>query len=222
MQIGAYGLTRTFGRTVVLDGVELKVASGETCAITGASGVGKSTLLQILAGLDHPDAGQVCWDGYPLPRSAAGRRRRFRQAIGWLGQSPLLDGQRSCLDNVLMPAAFRSQPQAHARAVSLLQRVGLAAQSDLRASALSGGQQVRCALVRALLVQPPCLIADEPTGTLDDPTANAVASVLCELAEQEGFTLVLATHDQQLASRCHARYHLDGGRLHASAAPDLA
>jgi putative ABC transport system ATP-binding protein len=219
MQVDVAGVCRGFVENAVLRGCSVSLTSGDTCAITGVSGSGKSTLLQIIAGMDRPDAGSVHWDGTDLYACSQARRNRlFQRTVGWLSQAPLLDPQGSTLDNCLLPTVFQPVPQARERAHDLLTRVALGDQLALPAQALSGGQQVRCALARALVHRPRLVIADEPTGTLDAATAGAVANLLLDLAREEGFTLLLATHDQSLAARCQHHLHLEGGLLAPAAA----
>ncbi|MFW5829045.1 MAG: ABC transporter ATP-binding protein [Planctomycetota bacterium] len=220
MHVRAHGISRTYGAGTVLSGIEVDVGPGSCLAITGPSGSGKSTLLHVLAGMAAPDAGTVFWDEVDLYRlGGTARNRLFQRRVGWLAQAPLLDPDLDVLGNCLLPAAFHRLPEARAQASDLLAQVDLGAASDQTAASLSGGQQVRCALARTLLSRPDLLIADEPTGSLDADTAHQVATVLLRLCREHRCTLVLATHDLELAGRCERHLQLEGQAGHAPATP---
>lgn len=210
MRIAAEALTRRFGGHVVLDGVSCVVERGSSLAVLGRSGRGKSTLLQVLAGLDQPQAGRATWDGVDIyAQPAAVREGQRLRSLGLLRQNPHLDPLLTAEENVLLAATFRTVPQARERADRLLERAGLDSCRGVPAAGLSGGQRIRTALVRALLPAPRALLADEPTATLDLQTAHAIEDLLFALAADEGLTLVVATHEPRLALRCSTRFDLD-------------
>jgi len=209
MELHAEGLRRVFAGTTVVDDVGFALPTGGSLALCGPSGCGKSTLLQIVAGLDHPDHGSVRWDGADIYAWGGGRRERERlRHVGLLRQDPDLEPQLNARENVLLAAAFRLVAGAEARADELLRRVDLAHCSGVPGAALSGGQAVRVALVRALLRRPRLLIADEPSASLDPDNARRVGDLLLRLIAEEGITLLLATHDHELAARCEQRLEL--------------
>ncbi len=200
----------------VLDGVDLDVACGDFVAVTGASGAGKSTLLQILGCLDQPTAGRyelegrnvTCLDDAEL---AALRNR----ALGFVFQSSHFIDYLDLVDNVALPALYAphyGRMEARARALDLLERVGLAARVAHLPAELSGGERQRAALARALLHSPRLVLADEPTGNLDDENSVRLVELLAALCEQ-GAAVLLVTHDTRLASVARSRYRLEHGRL---------
>ncbi|MEI2457243.1 ABC transporter ATP-binding protein [Lysobacter firmicutimachus] len=204
-----------------LDGVDLSIEAGEFVAITGASGSGKSSLLNILGCLDRPTRGRYLIEGRDvaaLDDEAASDIRNRR--IGFVFQSFHLLPRLSVLENVLLPLRFHRAPPADSaqRARHLLDRVGLGARSGHRPSELSGGQQQRAAIARALLLQPALLLADEPTGNLDSKSAADVLDLIGEV-HAGGQTVVLVTHDRDLAARAPREVRLHDGRIeHDSAA----
>ncbi|ALN83423.1 ABC transporter ATP-binding protein [Lysobacter capsici] len=204
-----------------LAGVDLKIASGEFVAITGASGSGKSSLLNILGCLDRPTRGRYLIEGRDVAAmddEAASDIRNRR--IGFVFQSFHLLPRLSLLENVLLPLRFHREPPpgTHDRALALLQRVGLGERSNHRPSELSGGQQQRAAIARALLLQPALLLADEPTGNLDSKSAGDVLDLIQEV-HAGGQTVVLVTHDRDLAARAPREVRLHDGKVdHDSAA----
>ncbi len=198
----------------VLDGIDLRIDAGDFVAILGPSGSGKSTLLGLLAGLDRPTEGTVRIDGEPLENLdedalALLRRRK----IGFVFQSFQLLGNLTARENVLLPLELNRVPDAGARTDELLRRVGLGERGHHYPSQLSGGEQQRVALARAFAPRPPLLLADEPTGNLDAATGAAALDLLAELREREGATLVLVTHDAEVAARARRRIHLRAGRV---------
>ena len=219
--IEAVDVRRTFAvgaRTLeVLRGVSLSVAEGESLAVTGASGAGKSTLLHVLGGLDRPTAGRVFYRGRDL--YAAGDRERSAiraQKIGFVFQAYHLLPELTVLENVLLPGlsaagAFLRGPALRARAAELLGRVGLADRALHRPNELSGGEQQRAALARALMNGPELLLADEPTGNLDSKTGDDVLRYLFELADERRLTLVIVTHNEAVAARCRRHVALRDG-----------
>ncbi|KWS05336.1 ABC transporter [Lysobacter capsici AZ78] len=204
-----------------LAGVDLKIASGEFVAITGASGSGKSSLLNILGCLDRPTRGRYLIEGRDVAAmddEAASDIRNRR--IGFVFQSFHLLPRLSLLENVLLPLRFHREPPpgTHDRALALLRRVGLGERSNHRPSELSGGQQQRAAIARALLLQPALLLADEPTGNLDSKSAGDVLDLIQEV-HAGGQTVVLVTHDRDLAARAPREVRLHDGKVdHDSAA----
>jgi putative ABC transport system ATP-binding protein len=202
------------GRLDVLRGVDLEVAPGETVAVVGESGSGKSTLLALLAGLDVPSSGAVRIDGQDTARLSEKELVTLRaRTLGIVFQSFHLMGGLSALENVSLPLELRGDADALPRAQAALAQVGLAARADHLPSRLSGGECQRVALARALVVEPGILLADEPSGSLDERTGSAVDDLLFELVARRGTALVLVTHSERLAARCARRVRLAGGRL---------
>jgi len=202
-------------RIEVLRDVDLDVPAGQSVAVAGPSGSGKTSLLLLLAGLERPGAGVVRMAGTDLAtldRDALADLRRDH--IGIVFQSFHLLPSLSALDNVALPLQIAGQADALPRARALLQRVGLGARLMHDPSQLSGGEQQRVAIARALVHRPKVLLADEPTGNLDDQTAATVRELLFELHRDSGATLLLVTHDLDFAARCDRTLHLHDGRLH--------
>ncbi|HET9699520.1 MAG TPA: ABC transporter ATP-binding protein [Burkholderiales bacterium] len=203
-------------RITILDDVNLQVEAGEAVAIVGQSGSGKSTLLGLLAGLDTPSAGRVLLNGNDLfALDEDGRAGLRGEMIGFVFQSFQLLPALSALENVMLPLELAGARGARAEAGALLRRVGLAERLDHYPRTLSGGEQQRVALARAFATRPVLLLADEPTGNLDTATGAAVTDLLFELNRERGTTLLLVTHDEQLAARCGRRVRLSAGRLAA-------
>ena len=218
----AKGLTKIVqdatGSLTILDDINLEIASGETVAIVGASGSGKSTLLGLLAGLDVPTRGEVGLFGADLfANDEDGRARLRAQNIGFVFQSFQLLPHLSALENVLLPMELSGRtPDGVAAATAareMLARVGLAERLSHYPRTLSGGEQQRVALARAFVLRPPLLLADEPTGSLDARTGDAVIELMFELNRERGSTLVLVTHDPQIAARCGRRIEIQAGRI---------
>jgi len=199
----------------VLRGIELDVAPGDSVAVLGPSGSGKTTLLQLIGALDTPDAGTVVLDGQDLDQlDETGRRLLRSRRIGFVFQLHHLLPQLTVLENVLVPAWAAEDAESHlADARRLLDRVGLWPRRDHRPAQLSGGECQRVALARALLLRPPLLLADEPTGSLDHAGAAALSELLVELNREEGATLIVATHSRELAARLSRRLLLQDGVL---------
>ncbi|HTP40646.1 MAG TPA: ATP-binding cassette domain-containing protein [Steroidobacteraceae bacterium] len=202
------------GPLSIVRDVSLAVQAGETLAIVGPSGAGKSTLLALLAGLDLPSAGRVLISGSDLTRLDEDGRAALRaRHVGFVFQSFHLVPSLTALENVMLPLELGGAGDATARARQMLGRVGLAQRTGHYPRQLSGGEQQRVALARASVARPALLFADEPTGNLDSATGARVCDLLFELNKDLGTTLVLVTHDRQLADRCERVLTMDGGSL---------
>ena len=234
----AIGLSKTYrggdgAELMVLDGLDLSVARGEIVAIVGASGAGKSTLLHLLGGLDYPTRGEVRVNGVTLVSSAGGepgagqRKRRGEngadaalsklrnKSIGFVFQFHHLLREFSAVENVMMPLLIAGEDAARARtrAESLLERVGLGGRMSHRPSELSGGEQQRTAVARALAASPSVLLADEPSGNLDHANSERLHSLLVELARDFDIAMAVVTHNRSLARRAHRTLLLEDGKL---------
>jgi len=198
----------------VLHGVSLSVQRGETLSIMGASGSGKSTLLHILGGLDKPDAGDVFFEETSLVKMKPPKRAVFRaNRCGFIFQSYHLLPELDVLQNVVLPSMAARRKNAKERAKHLLDRVGLSDRMDHRPMELSGGEQQRVALARALMNEPDMILADEPTGNLDSHTGGNVLLNLFDLAQSEQLTLIMVTHNEDVARLCQRELILKDGKL---------
>ena len=202
------------GTLAILSGVSLAIARGETVAVMGASGAGKSTLLALLAGLDEPTSGEVHLAGKDLTRLDEDGRAAVRAGhVGFVFQSFHLVPSLTALENVMLPLELAGRSDARAAALEVLGRVGLAARVGHYPRQLSGGEQQRVAIARAFVTRPDVLFADEPTGNLDAATGERIMELLFGLNAATGTTLVLVTHDRELAARCGRVIRLDAGRV---------
>jgi len=205
------------GELTILDDIDLEIVGGTSVAIVGASGSGKSTLLGLLAGLDNPTSGSVRLLGHELTRLSEDERARLRNgSVGFIFQSFQLMPHLTALENVRLPLELQGgidTDEATARASALLERVGLGQRKRHYPKLLSGGEQQRVALARAFVTRPAILFADEPTGSLDATTGQAVIDLMFELNAAHGATLILVTHDTDLARRCAHTVTIEAGRV---------
>jgi ABC-type lipoprotein export system ATPase subunit len=203
------------GAIAVLRGVDFTGFEGETVALCGPSGCGKSTLLHLLGGLDEPDRGRICVNGKELNRHSS-PLHLLRHEVGFVFQLHNLIPDLTLEENCLIPtvAAGLDRKTAMARLHELTDRTGLSHRLGSKIQKLSGGERQRTALCRALMNKPRILLADEPTGSLDEATSATVFDLLLEIARNEGVTLVMATHDRALASRCGRLIEMHDGRIH--------
>jgi lipoprotein-releasing system ATP-binding protein len=200
----------------VLKGINLTIARGELIAVIGASGAGKSTLLHILGLLDRPTSGTVCFDGQDLFQLSEAAQAEFRnRRIGFVFQFHHLLPEFTALENASMPALIqRRQPEdVEAEAVAILSDVGLGARLHHKPGELSGGEQQRVAVARALLQKPDLVLADEPTGNLDTHTGDALFALMRELNKDRGTTFVIVTHNDKLSSQADRIVHLQDGQI---------
>ena len=202
------------GALTIVDSVSLEIARGESVAVAGPSGAGKSTLLALLAGLDTPTAGRVLLEGTDLTRLDEDGRARLRaERVGFVFQSFHLIPALTALENVMLPLELAGRADARRAATETLTRVGLGERTGHYPRQLSGGEQQRVAIARAFVTRPAVLFADEPTGNLDTATGARVGELLFELNANLHTTLVLVTHDRELAARCGRMLRMEAGRL---------
>lgn len=202
------------GEMSILNDIHFTVQAGETLAIVGSSGSGKTTLLGLLAGLDTPTEGTVLLDGVDIfALDEDGRAILRMQKLGFVFQSFQLMAHLNALENVMLPLELRQDPEARAKAEVMLARVGLGERLRHYPKYLSGGEQQRVALARAFVTEPPLLLADEPTGSLDAMTGEAVIDLMFALNQESGSTLVLVTHDPLIAARCGRKITIEAGQI---------
>lgn len=214
--IQATNIVKNYGALGVLQGLDLRVEPGEVVAIVGASGAGKSTLLQILGTLDVPNAGELHIDGTPVHGMSRSSLSRFRnENLGFVFQSHRLLPEFSALENVMMPAwiSGQSTDQSAPRAEALLHELGLGHRLAHNPAELSGGEQQRVAVARALMNRPKVLLADEPSGNLDSENAEALHELFFQLRDRSGQTIVLVTHNESLAKRADRMLRMVDGKF---------
>ena len=210
-------VTDSTGTLDILRDIDFKLVPGQTAAIVGASGSGKSTLLSIIAGLDTPTSGTVRLAGQDLFAIDEDDRAALRaRKVGFVFQSFQLMGNLTALENVMLPLELAGRKDARKTAAQILARVGLGERLGHYPKVLSGGEQQRVALARAFVVEPAVLLADEPTGSLDFATGETVMQLMFDLNREAGTTLVMVTHDRDIAARCDRQLHIEAGRLLAS------
>ena len=200
----------------VLKGVSLSLGRGETAGVVGISGAGKTTLLQILGTLDRATSGRILYEGKDVTALGAEEMAAFRnRSVGFVFQSHNLLPEFSVLENVMLPCLIGGMDprEARRRAVALLAEVGLSERVAHRTGEISGGEQQRTAICRALVMEPSVLLADEPTGNLDRATASGVVDLLLSLNRSRGLSLLMVTHNDQIASRLHRVIRIDDGRI---------
>lgn len=214
--LSAVGLTHSFGERAVLREVSLAVAPGEVVAVTGPSGSGKSTLLHLLGGLDTPGSGEVWWGKERIDTLDTQARAALRAAsLGFVFQHHYLLEDLSLAENLEVPLLLAGQAGGHERVQELLAAVGLGGRGAESTGVLSGGERQRIAIARALAARPRALLADEPTGSLDQHNARTAAGLMFDLARRQGTGVLLVTHDEPLAAQADRRLHLVDGVLSA-------
>jgi putative ABC transport system ATP-binding protein len=202
------------GEVPVLRGVDMQISAGEIIAVTRPSGSGKSSLIAILAGLETPTGGRIDVLGVDLAAASEAERTFLRRRdIGFVFQSFHLVTAMTALQNAALPLMLSNDGDAETRAAEILERVGLGHRPDHRPSALSGGEQQRVAIARAFAPSPKLILADEPTGNLDQETGDAVVDIMFKLVRGTGASLLLVTHDKDLAARCDRTIQIDAGRI---------
>ncbi|MFB2802917.1 ABC transporter ATP-binding protein [Shewanella seohaensis] len=207
-------VTTQEGSLTILKGINLDVKQGESVAILGPSGSGKSTLLGLLAALDTPTSGEIWLDGQPLsPLNEEQKAALRKQKVSFIFQSFMLVDTLTALENVMLPAELAGVKNAKEKAEAMLGRVGLSHRLTHLPKQLSGGEQQRVAIARAFICEPKVLFADEPTGNLDSVNGHKIADMLFELNQESHTTLILVTHDLQLAKRCQRQLVMDNGHL---------
>lgn len=215
--ISAKGITKRYEQLEILKGIDLEVARGEVVSIVGASGAGKSTLLHILGTLDTPDSGSLTIAGEEVSRLKGSRLSAFRNRhLGFVFQSHHLLGEFSAQENILIPAliAGESRTNAERRAAELLSQLGLSDRASHRPSELSGGEQQRVAVARALMNKPDAILADEPSGNLDSMSARALHELFFRLRDELKQTFIIVTHNEELANMADRKLHMRDGLLH--------
>ncbi|HEY1612824.1 MAG TPA: ABC transporter ATP-binding protein [Rhizomicrobium sp.] len=207
-------LSRAAGPVNILCGISISIATGESVALIGPSGSGKSSLLMVAAGLEAPSSGRAIVTGTDLSRMSENALARFRRGrVGIVFQSFHLIATMTALENVALPLELAHAANAHQKAIAELDAVGLNARAHHYPAQLSGGEQQRVAIARAMVVRPQVLFADEPTGNLDGNTGAEIADLLFSLSARDGTTLLLVTHEEHLAQRCGRTLRLRDGRI---------
>ncbi|ASM49604.1 putative ABC transport system ATP-binding protein [Pseudoalteromonas espejiana DSM 9414] len=202
------------GELPILSDISFNVKHGESVAIVGTSGSGKSTLLSLLAGLDTASSGEITLDGEPLHQLDEEQRAALRaEKVGFVFQSFMLVQSLTALENVMLPTELAGETDAKEQALALLEKVGLSHRVDHYPSQLSGGEQQRVAIARAFIGTPKILFADEPSANLDSKNGKMVESLLFDLNQQHGTTLILVTHDEALAQKCQHIVQIEAGQL---------
>ena len=212
----AKGLFKKYGELAVLKGIDLEIAAGEIVSIVGSSGAGKTTLLQLLSTLDAPDSGEVIINGLNPFSFSQKELARFRnESIGFVFQSHQLLPEFTALENVIMPALIggKSDKSSKIRALELLNKLGLSDRATHLPKALSGGEQQRVAVARALMNEPKVIFADEPTGNLDSKNASELHQLFFDLRNEFGQTFVIVTHNNELAAMADRTIRMADGRL---------
>ncbi|MDC9525300.1 ABC transporter ATP-binding protein [Pseudoalteromonas sp. Angola-30] len=211
------------GELPILSDISFNVKHGESVAIVGTSGSGKSTLLSLLAGLDTASSGEITLDGEPLHKLDEEQRAALRaEKVGFVFQSFMLVQSLTALENVMLPAELAGESDAKQQALALLEKVGLSHRIDHYPSQLSGGEQQRVAIARAFIGTPKILFADEPSANLDSKNGKMVESLLFDLNQQHGTTLILVTHDEALAQKCQHIVQIEAGCLVKNSKEDVA
>ncbi|HBW98054.1 MAG TPA: ABC transporter ATP-binding protein [Pseudoalteromonas sp.] len=211
------------GELPILSDISFNVKHGESVAIVGTSGSGKSTLLSLLAGLDTASSGEITLDGEPLHKLDEEQRAALRaEKVGFVFQSFMLVQSLTALENVMLPAELAGESDAKEQALALLEKVGLSHRIDHYPSQLSGGEQQRVAIARAFIGTPKILFADEPSANLDSKNGKMVESLLFDLNQQHGTTLILVTHDEALAQKCQHIIQIEAGCLVKNSKEDVA
>ncbi|MDC9499256.1 MULTISPECIES: ABC transporter ATP-binding protein [unclassified Pseudoalteromonas] len=211
------------GELPILSDISFNVKHGESVAIVGTSGSGKSTLLSLLAGLDTASSGEITLDGEPLHKLDEEQRAALRaEKVGFVFQSFMLVQSLTALENVMLPSELAGESDAKEQALALLEKVGLSHRIDHYPSQLSGGEQQRVAIARAFIGTPKILFADEPSANLDSKNGKMVESLLFDLNQQHGTTLILVTHDEALAQKCQHIVQIEAGCLVKNSKEDVA
>jgi putative ABC transport system ATP-binding protein len=216
--LSVQNLTKTYQsgnrKLTVLENVSFEVAHGDTLAIVGPSGSGKTTLLGLCAGLDVSTGGSVSLNGQPMDKLTEDQRAKLRNdSVGFIFQNFQLLPTLTALENVMVPLELKKRKDAKSKAMELLEKVGLVDRVTHYPSQLSGGEQQRVSIARAFANEPKILFADEPTGNLDTETGEMIENLIFQLNEEEGTTLILVTHDPELAQRTNHIIHIKGGKL---------
>lgn len=218
IMISTKGISKTVhttqGELQILQPISFDVKAGESIAIVGASGSGKSTLLSLLAGLDEVTEGEIFLDRQAMHAMNEEQRAQLRGSkVGFIFQSFMLVQSLTAIENIMLPAEIAGRDDAKSKALDILHMVGLEHRANHYPNQLSGGEQQRVAIARAFISEPKILFADEPTGNLDAANSDKIEGLLFELNQNSNTTLVLVTHDQDLADKCQRQLHMQAGKL---------